>query len=1032
MWKKKFKFRNFLLFLAFNSISLSAFLSIACENKEKTKNTENYNYDFGLVAPPINSLNYIKYESTSKVLPSLVEPFTKTGPIEDLKSILHPPKYIIRIANTSASVDEKGEKSSNFDIFYKKSKDEISKDWTKTISSSFYSAHDWELLGGLGRASQDSQETSSFYFFPNPKNPTNVMAYTAFLGEKNNFWSNGDVIEAKDLRDYFEYILDLNVGSQKKEKIRKLGIRSADEFIQAQNDYVSKFSTLYKNPWGRRKYIKNEFGDYIQDPDELVWQSQIKGDEEYVKKIKDAALRFGFYTGQLFLDYTNEEIENNLKYNPNFDLQNNNTQVFKILLPNKKGEKPEDFKIVKIIKNPYLNPYQEFVHDKKEHKIIAKQKIFANSENSFTLIYDENKTLRPFSVIHQTNSFFPVNRKFIEAEVGNIEKFGISYETFLTTGPFKLEKDLILGPNGYLKLTKNLDYFDASSTIPNKIKILFSTDVNVSNILFEDGVISHTYTSANKILKYYSDPKTREFLKKNGGYGTIAFSFNLDDETNKNIYLKDPNLRKAIQLLLNRTEAIKYVGWDFSLPTTLWTAYGQNTSDDGKNLETFYEGLKFKEKNNVERELLDINFLKHTGKSFNLEYTYLSDNMYDPKTAGYYLKEFQKNHPDVKEVKIEYLNNSTEEQKKAGLFLQEQVRKGLKEIGMNDFITFELKSLPENTYASFVDEGKFEIIYKNYDYLGGASPEDYIAVFFESDEINKMSQKNIGFKINPVGSFTYETYVADLFFEKLKINNKSITKQKILEPHIKAIEYFIEKNNFKNKVVEAQKQNSDSKYSSLSKDITNNLMSKISEILKYLESKDDLTSEQLEKLYTKDFLTYLVEYNILNRAEKNKIQSKVNKLFRIYILEKYGVKEIANRTRDTATRLMFEQFIESYDDDPNLKNTLNYWDKFVELAFKRQNEDSISYNSRIKSFFTSNFTDKEIEDGWETIWLYPFIGSYEKVIKDSAIVLPLMEVDTNWEISRITGVSSLYTYALQYAYDYTKPPRPGLPRKRKN
>lgn len=43
-----------------------------------------------------------------------------------------------------------------------------------------------------------------------------------------------------------------------------------------------------------------------------------------------------------------------------------------------------------------------------------------------------------------------------------------------------------------------------------------------------------------------------------------------------------------------------------------------------------------------------------------------------------------------------------------------------------------------------------------------------------------------------------------------------------------------------------------------------------------------------------------------------------------------------------------------------------------------------------------------------------------------------MEVDTNWEITRVGGAVSLFNFALQHAYDFTKPPRPGSPRKKGN
>ncbi|UWW01181.1 hypothetical protein NW064_02085 [Mycoplasmopsis felis] len=81
----------------------------------------------------------------------------------------------------------------------------------------------------------------------------------------------------------------------------------------------------------------------------------------------------------------------------------------------------------------------------------------------------------------------------------------------------------------------------------------------------------------------------------------------------------------------------------------------------------------------------------------------------------------------------------------------------------------EIKSLPENSFASFIEEGKYDIIYQNYDRLGGNGAQDYVSVFFKTDEIDSLNQKSIGFKSNPVGSFTYADYVSDLYKENNNI-----------------------------------------------------------------------------------------------------------------------------------------------------------------------------------------------------------------------------------------------------------------------
>ncbi|GAA8717650.1 hypothetical protein oki361_25420 [Helicobacter pylori] len=49
-------------------------------------------------------------------------------------------------------------------------------------------------------------------------------------------------------------------------------------------------------------------------------------------------------------------------------------------------------------------------------------------------------------------------------------------------------------------------------------------------------------------------------MHKSSGFGTIALGLNLDNETNKNKYLFDNNLRNAIYYAINRNDMLKIVG----------------------------------------------------------------------------------------------------------------------------------------------------------------------------------------------------------------------------------------------------------------------------------------------------------------------------------------------------------------------------------------------------------------------------------------------------------------------------------------
>ncbi|VEU74892.1 ABC-type oligopeptide transport system, periplasmic component [Mycoplasmopsis citelli] len=1153
--KRKLNLKKTLLLTS--SLLTGSLTAVAMSCSAAPYDPDNFNsnvkkeYDFGLATDPINNLNYVRYSSLDRVIPSLVESFTKEGPTTSLKSIISIGSFKFALVDTPISVNPNNPKA-DFDEIFKQNKNKFSeKDGYGGVSGAHLSLDDFEILGGLGKESgNDAIRQSSIYAFKNPKNQNNVSAFTGFLNNGNSVWSNGDTITAQDLRDYFEYILDLNTGSQKLNKILKLtGIRGAEEFVNAQKEYISKFNKPYPNPWGRRKYIfSKDFGKYVQDPNDKVWQYYEKDpqkpgeflDKEYVDKIHKAALNFGFYTGQLFLDYGNEEIFNNLDLNPDFSYDAP-VQDF-IIKDVEKGTKT-----IKLVRNEYVNPYQNFDKGKSAYQTLA------NDEYSFTMIFDENKTPSRINLIfYILPALFPINRKYIETEVGGIDNYGADVSKFLTSGAFKIASpnDVVFGPQGYMLLTKNRDYYDNANTISNKIKIYFSTDKTTNSTLFEDGYISQTYIPAEKIVSYWSNPAEKQYLNKNQGVGTIAFGFNLDPVTNSESYINDQDLRNYIYYSINRGDLLKTVNWDFSFPVNTWTAFGSHKLDDGRSLEMFFDGQESKAKNGETFELQNYEYLVHLGKTFQLERTNRRDLTYSENTAKFYLERFKKNHPELKgkSITLRYLNNSTEEQRKAGAALQETLLRN-----SEGFVNIDIKALPENTYASFIETGKYDIIYRNYDYLSGNTVQDYVGVFYKTDEINPLIQKNIGFTNNPVGAWTYQSYISELLLEKLlpsnknEVKNPNVSKEELLkEIFAIGLQVYSEDQSIKN-AIESSSSLSDisnqinkllstfkTKILSKTKNIlysalfNNNLFS--TTLLEYLAinnsnkvknlllsvgiSKNNLKNSRLDKLL-QIYLYYLLDTNTLDAVNNFKIHVRgkdktkdltlqssslpldpiTGKSYNLTLADKLALttfdtaerlealivpfsdyeeriqyfKQVINRLsnltdeqkqayynqleQQTEIEDMKDIFIDALEKNNDQNETVGYlfdfqlkelklWSKFNDLSMRHfdqkennQNtgvsENDIDYSGRLDAFFSGNFTDEESYRGWNsTLDVFIFVALLEKVIRDGSPIIPLMEVDTNWEITKIGGVRGVFSFKLQFAYDVTNPPRPGLPRKR--
>ncbi|WP_025755278.1 periplasmic substrate-binding domain-containing protein [Mycoplasmopsis cricetuli] len=1142
--KRKLFIKKTLLFSSPVLLLPISVISASCETKTRTNASTNIpantsiqkKYDFGLVTEPINNLNYVRFKSMDRIIPSLVEAFVKSGPTDTLKSVIKVNSF------NFAKVDSGRSASDNFDQIFKENVENFKQnDGYGNLNGSFYPLSDFGTLGGLGKPTgSDVTKSSSMYFISSPKNPNKYLSVTGFTNEGDNLWSNGDVVSAQDLRDYIEYILDINTASQKLDQIIKWGIRGAEEFVDAQKEYSKKFNKQYSNPWGRRRYIKDvKTNNWIQDPNDNPWKSEVFNkqkepiDKLEVEKIKQAALKVGFYTGQLFLDYDNSLIANNLNLNPSFDI-NAETQEFKYL-----NEQNQEITIT-LVKNQYANPYQSFTE-----KLEPEINTISKDKYGFTLIFDSNKTPGLGFLLSQiVDSLYPVNRRYIETEAGGIDKYGSKPSEFLTTGAFKINdpnEDVVLGPNGFILLTKNKDYYDASNTISEKIKIYFSTDKTINSAFYEDGYISQTYIPANRIIAYWSDPVYKEQLNKNSGYGTIAYAFNLDNEKAANSYVQDQDLRNFIYYSINREDLLKVVGWDFSFPVNTWTSFGQYRTEEGIPLENFFDSAKTKTENDKQFPLQNYNFAVHLSKSYKFENTNRSDLAFDKDTAKFYLERFKAKHPKLKSVSLKFLNNSSDEQRKAGLYLQEIIKKS-----SNGFVEIEVKSLPENTFAAFAEEGNYDIIYQNFDRIGGNSAHDYIASFFKNDEIDSLVKKQIGFKNNPVGSWTYSNYASDLFLNQLQKSNPeiNITRELVLKDYIDFLNKIMNQNNLIKEEIVKIKQDLEIPF--VFNKIYKDLETAINDALKEQNSNNLIT----ELIESKNFLANLFEYILIKKEKTNLKISRIKRLFDEYVYfylkqstsnnlinnftfktqfndsngqlqtqdivlnehikpfnpytgQEYQLNtfdKLALLTKNTALRLdvitspfAFEveartyfnlvinslnnlskdykkQLVESIlnlsdinqmkkiawsalhkNGDSNKEKSilfdfhlreLNYWRKFFELSYitydkvnsktNQTNVESLSdYSKRLDRFFSGNFTDEEFANGWnDTKKIYLLITLYEKIVRDAAPVIPLMEVDTNWEITKIGGVASLFRFSLQYAYDVTNPPKPGLPRQR--
>ncbi|VEU78199.1 ABC transporter substrate-binding protein [Mycoplasmopsis columbinasalis] len=821
----KQKLNKFLLGLSSAVLPL-AFISASCNTNQETKwNKLTKDYDFGLVHEPINSLNYLRYNAANRLLGSLTESIFRSNTNPEVQNVFTLPDTLIMAYQSKGNTIEDYLASNSYE--------------PKKASGVFFDLSKLVLPGSLTIDSSNDQVS----LITTPSN--NVLSSTINLNRGASKWSNGDPIEAADYIDYIHYILDINTGSQHIIRMSRSKINEVNTVLKTQSDYINKYKKTYQNPFGYPPVIEVN-GKLVYDvfnPKWKPWASQTAGDEKDVEAIKNAVLSLGAYSNRLYWNYSNEEILQAIEFSPEFDPD---AEITVVMLPNpeystEKHTKEELQNIpqrlaTKIRKYHFTDPRQKLDRNKllfalnqaselkkklttsydenatdlnaynlevsklygqrdttvpANYKPIdwVQNRVFALDEYSLRLEFNPNEpqSLSPW-VQFLLDQLFPVNRKFVE-KVTTVAKFGLSEKEFLTSGPFRISS-LVLGGQGHIELEKDSSYYSADFTLSNKIKIYFSSDPNTNSALFDDGLISETKVPSIQQLNYWAQSDYRQFMVKGAGYGTIALAFNLDKETNGNSPLQDRYLRNAIYYALNREEMLEIAGWNSSFPVITWTQFGSSASSLGESLESAFvndwTNVEFAPEN-VDRSIPLQNYthVDHLAKSYRFEQLPRRDLAYRKEIAQAYLDQYKKRHPDVKQVTLTYITNSTDEQTRVGDALVDQLKRSFKEEDAN-FFQIDIKPMPITVYEDAKTSGKFDLLYGNFD-IFGSDPYAYVIAFFTPDGIQKSQSKNSGFRNNPAGSWTYKQYFDEMGYslnKENKVVNADVAKDKALQERL--------------------------------------------------------------------------------------------------------------------------------------------------------------------------------------------------------------------------------------------------------
>lgn len=485
-----------------------------------------------------------------------------------------------------------------------------------------------------------------------------------------------------------------------------------------------------------------------------------------------------------------------------------------------------------------------------------------------------------------------------------------------------------------------------------------------------------------------------------------------------------------------------------------------------KTKTDFYNKL---EQNNrfgyKEFPLVNNSFVEHSSKHLNFENIDRTDKAYDVDVANFYLDRYKKKHPELNKVKLTYVYASQPaENTKAAIAFQDLIHRNL-----GGYVEIELKALPQNTYVSFISSGKFDITYQNLDKYAGAGFDGSMGPFFISDGIDLANSKSSGYELNPSGAWVFKN-----FFDAYKDNpeglKKTLERLKISNEDAEIIRELAYTSNVKT-TIPYNPTNKDVLLHGKQLPLLDEAIPIFSYIVNaaneqaYLKEKDETKKANLAKrrIYLPKQLAdqlsdndgvAIIKGSILGQmpVRLTKLSTPVTK----EMIAKDFDQELADKLiKEHKDRVAFEFDLlsqaksDTYEvvdiqklippqkenEKPTLKSIVTKYktklvdnkevstDQVNDLLFTTKHETREDHQKRIKAFFSSQRV------GWQTEnEIFRIITDLEKILREEMPILPIMDTDTNWTISSLGGVGNVYTYYLQFAYDYRNPPRPGLPR----
>ncbi len=208
------------------------------------------------------------------------------------------------------------------------------------------------------------------------------------------------------------------------------------------------------------------------------------------------------------------------------------------------------------------------IQDKKSPLFKQIDQLGVTAVDDHTLKVELDNPIPYFVSLTTYAPFFPQNEAFVKAQG---DKYALEVENLIFNGPFVL--DSWQHEQGYV-FKKNGNYWDKDSVKLDQINVKIVKDTTTAVNLYEAGEIDYTYVTSDFVDQYKNNQEFSTFLESNDYF----MRFN-----HKNQYLKNVNIRKAIDMAWDKEGLTNVILNNGSVPAYFLVPKGLAKGPDGKD-----------------------------------------------------------------------------------------------------------------------------------------------------------------------------------------------------------------------------------------------------------------------------------------------------------------------------------------------------------------------------------------------------------------------------------------------------------------